>query len=448
MRILIIGAGNTGLNLSGRLCELGHDIVVIDISVERLAVLESHFDVLTIEGSGSSPDILEKAEVDKADLLIAVTSSDEVNILACEYAHAAGVKNTVARVSNPSLTRSKRLDFSKLGVDLMVSHKHEAADEMFDILRHPGLMEAIDLLDGRVLIAGIRIKTESPLLGRPLIDFKSEPIVSKIRFLAYMRGNQLDLPHGNTRFHAYDDLYLAVKPDDVSNFLDWACPGRHPFEKIVVAGGGDLGLDLSRRLEAASIPTVLLERDPARADVCSDALRDTLVLKGDASDQETLINAGVGPNTAFVAITGDEELNIVSCILAEKMGAAFTIAQVVKPEYVPIIRSLNLLDRIISPYMSMINAILHFVRGHHVKTAVRLHKAPGELLHVVVPERHRWAGKAVKNLKIPRDCVIATVLRNEEIYVPTGDLTIQSGDQLVIFALPGDINRVQAIFKN
>ena len=481
MRILIIGAGNTGRHLAARLCEMAHEVVVVDTAPEPLAALDAQLDVMTIAGSGSSPDVLEKAELAKASLLIAVTDSDEVNILACLCAHAAGVPNKVARIANPALLHSPLLDYGQLGIDCVVSQNKEAAEEMFSILRNPGLLESVDLLDGRAMIARIEVRPESPLLGGMLAEFgrtrgettddeaagkvpstsqdapqspdsppsRKQPadLIERVRFIAAMRGEDVCLPRGDTRFEVGDDLYVALQPQDLRRFLDWVYPGRHAFEKIVIAGGGGLGLDLVLRLEAESVPAVLLERDAARAGECSDALRKTLVLHGDASDQETLVSAGVGPDTAFVAITGDEELNIISCMLARKLGAVFTVALVSKPEYVPVIRSLGLLSRVVSPHLVMTNAILHFVRGKHIKAAVCLHKAPGELLHVVVRKKHRWVGKPVSRLKMPGDCLIATVLRGDEVHVPTGDLTIQAGDQLVIFSLPQDVERVQNMFK-
>ena len=482
MRILIIGAGNAGRHLAAKLCEMSHAVVVVDREPERLAALDAQLDVMTIVGSGSSPDTLQKAELKKADLLIAVTNSDEVNILACICAHEAGVPNTVARIVDTALLDSPLFDYKRLGVDCLVSQNMEAADELFDILRNPGLLESVDLLDGRVLIARIKVRPNSPLLSAALAELgvarpefdalppetaaatdtpEPEPapvvqgsekevadLIARIRFITAMRGEVTYIPKGDTHFEADDDVYVAIQPENLRRFLDWAYPGRQAFGKSVIAGGGGLGLDLARRLETESIPAVLLERDADRAGECSDVLHKTLVMHGDASDQETLINAGVGPDTAFVAITGDEELNIISCMLAHKLGAIFTVALVSKPEYVPVIRTLGLLSRVVSPHLSMINAILHFVRGKHIRAAVCLHKAPGELLHVVVPKKHRWAGKSVSRLKMPGDCLIATVLRGDDIHVPTGDLIVQEGDQLVIFALPEDVGRVQSMFKD
>jgi trk system potassium uptake protein TrkA len=448
MQILIVGAGNTGCNVAEKFCEMGHDVVVVDRSPEALAAVDAHLDILTVTGSGSSPDVLEKAQVAKADLLIAVTNLDEVNLLACQYGHAAGVSETVARVVNPALTRTPWLDFNRLGVNMIISQNEEVGNQLLDMLRNPGLLESVDLFGGRVFVTRIRLQAESPLQGCALSAFSPEGLISRVRFIAAMRGDTFRLPRGNTTFEIGDDLYTVVRAEDVGAFLDWADPGRQPFEKCVIAGGGGIGLGLVMRMETLGMSAVLLERDVNRAEECSDALRKTLVLHGDASDQETLVAAGVRPGTAFVAITGDEELNIISCALARKLGATFTVAQVGKPEYVPIIRDLNLLDRVVSPHFCMVNAILRFARGQHVKAAMRLQEAPGELLQVVVGPKHRWVGKAIRNLKIPGDCLIATVLRDEQVHVPTGDLVLHGGDQLVLFAMPDGVDRVQAAFKS
>jgi len=448
VRILIVGAGNTGRNLASKLCAMDHDVVIVDHRSEQLAALDAQLDLLTVLGNGSSPDVLERAEVAKADLTFAVTGVDGVNILACEISHAAGVTNSVARVANRELTRSSLIDFKQLGVDLMISQNEEVAREIFDMLRHPGLTESTELLDGRLVIIGIRARANGPLVKGALSELHAESMVSGVRFVARLRDGRLSLPQGETQFEVGDDVYVAISPDGIPTFLDWVYPGRQAFEKTVIAGGGGLGLDLAKRMEEVRKPTVLLERDSERAGDCSDALGSALVLLGDASDRETLVNAGVGPKTAFVAITGDEELNIISCMLARKLGATFTLAQVTNPDYVPVIRSIGLVDGVVSPHLCMVNAILHFVRGRHVKAAVQLRRAPGEFLHVAIRKGHRWAGKAVHRLRMPGKCLIASALRGDEILVPTGDLVIQEGDQLVMFALPADVDRVENAFKS
>jgi trk system potassium uptake protein TrkA len=447
MRILILGAGNTGRNLAAKLCDMDHDVVVVDKSPDHLAAMSANLDVMTVHGSGSSPVVLEEAAISKADLLIAVTSSDEVNILACLYANAAGVSSKVARVTNAAFVQSTMLDFRELGVDLMVSQNEEVCREIHNMLRYPGVTESVDLFDGRLVIAGIRIGSGNPLLDASLSASVEDPMLAKVRFVAILRDEELILPRGDTHLEDGDDVYVALKPEDLPSMRDWMYPGRQPFEKIILAGGGGLGLNLAEAMEASKLPAVLLEHDAARADECSEALQQTVVFHGDASDRETLINAGVGANAAFVAVTGDEELNIISCMLARKLGAALTLALVRSASYVPIIRDLELLDHVLSPHQSMVNTILRFVRGKHVRAAAQLHWIPGELLHVSVREKHRWVGKAVQTLKMPGDCILASVLRDEQIHIPHGNLTIQEGDQLVIFCRLEHVERIQQAFK-
>ena len=424
-----------------------HDVVIIDPSQARLNQLESEVDVLTIVGSGCSPATLSQAEVAKADLLIAVSNRDEVNILSCQLAHAAGVAHKVARVSDPSMPRAQNVDWKQLGIDHLISHKEETAREIARILRNPGALELVELLEGRINVVGIRIVPDSRLLDGTLMDIREDDLFSRLRFVAVVRGEELLIPSGETRFETGDEVYVALRPPDLTDLLDWAHPKRPSYNRVVIAGAGDLGMELARHLDGTSAATTLLEQNPDRAAHCASQLNKVLVLNADATDQDTLASAGIGPDAAFIAITGDEELNIVSCILANKLGAGFTLAQVAKPEYVPIIRTLSLLDRVVSPHLSMINAILHFVRGHNIKSAALLHKLPGELLQISVPPRHRWIGKTIRDLKAPKGAVMVAALRSESVHIPTGEFEIQADDQLVIFCKPETVKRIEKAFQ-
>ncbi len=447
MRVLIIGAGNAGRNLATKLCAEKRDVVLIDRNPDALAEVQSQLDILTIEGEGSSPVVLDKAEVAKADLVVAVTDSDETNILACVIAHVAGVPHKVARVSNRDfLTPPKQLDLQRVGIDLVVSQKEECASELLNILRMPGTLESVDLLDGNVLAVGIRVHMDSPLLRSPLRTFPNQEILRFIRFISIVRGDDLIVPRGDTEFLVGDDAYFVGRREDVSRFLEWAWPERAMADKVVIAGGGDLGLRLAQLLEGTDKESVLIELSEERAHECSERLDRTLVIKGDALDRKTLENAGV-QKAAFVATMHDDENNIIACLLAEKMGAHFTLAEINKPEYVPIVNDLSLLDRAVSPPLSMVSAILHFVRGKYVKEAALFHHLPGELLDMVLPPKSKWAGKAVKDIKMPLGVVLAGVLRNKEVLVPTGDLVVQAGDRLAIFAIPQVVGKLESIFR-
>ncbi len=447
MRILIVGAGNAGRYLAAKLGEERHDIVIVDRDEAALNEVAAQLDIQTIAGEGSSPKVLEKAELMKTDLLVAVTDKDEVNILACAFANAAGVPHKVARVSNPDFIHAHaKFDLRKMGIDLIISQKEECADEIFTILRMPGTIEAVDMLEGRVLAVGIKVHMDSPLVMQTLKEFPRPELLQRIRFIGLVRADELLIPKGDTQLMIGDDLYFCGEPADVTAFLEWSSPEHERFEKVIIAGGGDLGLQLALRMEKTGTPVVLIERNTERAEACSLLLDRTLVIKGDALDQETLENAGVVRGCAFAAVTGSDENNIMICLLAEKAGATFTLAQVTRPEYVPIIGSLSLLDRAVSSHMSMINAILHFVRGKNVKAAALLHKLPGELLDVALPSGHRWVDKPIRSIRIPAGVMIATVLRGPAVTAPTGDLVLRADDRLILFSLPAAVSRIEDLF--
>ena len=411
MRILIIGGGQTGAHLAEKFCEDEHDVVVIDSEAERLAELNTHLDLMTVEGDGANPATLEEADIERADMVVAVTDRDDTNILACVFAHARGVGRTVARVSSSSYSTNRHIDFVHLGVDLLVNQYDEYARDLYNVLRLPGSIEVADLLDERVMVVGMSIHMDSPLLGNSLKHFTSKEWLQKIRFTAVVRGDQVMTPHGDTTFLVGDDVYFAGEPDAVADFMQWAWPEHRRFQRVVIAGGGELGLQLARMLEHTRMQIVLIEQDEKRADFCSAQLNHSLVIKGDALDQETLAGIGEAGEMAYVAATGSDEHNIIGCLVAEKFGARFTAAQVGKKEYIGIVNQLRLLDRIVDPHLAMINSILHFVRGKAVQAAAMLARLPGELLEVKLAAKHKWTGKAIKDLKIPDGVIIVTTLR-------------------------------------
>lgn len=448
MRIVIIGAGASGQNLAEMLCSMHHDVVLIDRRQQALDHVSAELDILTIEGEGSSPATLDQAEIAKADLVVAVTNTDEVNILACMYARKKGAKHTVARIADQNLISEDSFDLQDLGLDAAISHKEACATEVFDVLHMPGVMEVTPLFNGGIMAISVNMPSNSPLLDTPLKQFSAEPWFMKVRFIGLVRDQKLQIPHGNTTLREKDDVYLVLQPEHAEPFLDWLFANqRAHFEKVIVAGCGDLGLSLATRLETTSLETVLIESDRNRAEFCSEILDHSLVIHGNASDRSTLKETGIRSNTAFVATTGDDELNILSCVLARQLGASFTIAQINKAEYVPIIDNLGLLDRVVSPHLSMIKAILRFVRGKNVQDVALFHKLPGELLEVSLGNKSSLCGQQVRDLELPKGAIVAAVQRDAQCFVPTGDLTLLENDHLVLYCLPSVIDKLQSLFQ-
>ena len=284
------------------------------------------------------------------------------------------------------------------------------------------------------------------MLGTTLKQFAGKEWLPKIRFTAVVRGDKVMTPHGDTTFLVGDDVYFAGEPDAISDFMQWAWPEQRRFQRVVIAGGGELGLQLARMLEHTRMQIVLIEQDPKRADFCSAQLNRTLVIKGDALDQETLAGIGEAGDMAYVAATGSDEHNIIGCLVAEKFGARFTAAQVGKKEYIGIVNQLRLLDRIVDPHLAMVNSILHFVRGKNVQAAAILARLPGELIEMKLSPKHKWVGKSIKDLKIPDGVIIATALRNGHVQTATGDLTFAAGDRAVVYCLPEALPKMESLF--
>jgi len=446
MRILIIGAGNAGRQLALRLCEEKHSVVMVDTDPMALAEAEAKLDILTVCGPGSSPRVLDEARVEKCHLVIAVTDCDEVNILACLYANAAGVPRKVARVASPEYIHSNdTYDLTAMGVDLVINQKQECAREIFHSLKMPAATEAFDLFAGKVMVAGFRIGEASPLAGTTPAACEKLELIQQVRIIAILRNDELTIPRGDTRFEADDLVYLVGLRNDISAFSEWICPRFQPIQKVVVAGGGDLGLMLAKKIED-SVECILLEQNEERARFCSAQLQKTLVLRADALSESALEEAGVTPETAFVALTGDDENNIMNCLMAKKQGIGFTVTQIARTDYVPIIGTLNLVNRVVSPYISTTHAILHYLRSQKVQAASLLHNLPGELLDVVISAESKLSGKMIKDIKIPRSAIIATVMRGQDVVPATGDLKLVPTDRLLIFSHHDAVKKIQSVF--
>ncbi len=430
-----------------RLCEEKHGVVMVDADAEALAQAEAGLDILTICGQGSSPAVLEEAQVDKSDLLIAVTDNDEVNILVCLMAHAAGVKGKIARVVNPKYIHgSRHYDLKKMGIDLVINQKQECAREVFNMLQMPGALEAFDLFAGKVMVAGFSVNAVSPLLNRTPAECDRLDLIQSVRVIAIRRDEELVVPHGNTVFMQNDLVYLVGQRSDIADFFGWVCPDIKPFEKVIIAGGGDLGLMLAKFIET-EVECVLLEQDEERARFCSSELNKTLILRADALTESALEESGLHDRTAFVALTGDDEGNIMNCLMAQKKGASFTATQITRTDFIPVVEQLYLVNRIVSPYISTTNAILHYLRSKNVRAASLLHNLPGELLDVVVEANTKIDGKRIHEIKIPSTAIIATVLRDGEVLTATGDLQLMANDRVLVFCHPDAVKKIHSIFR-
>jgi len=448
MRIVIIGAGNAGCELARHLCGERHSVVMIDERQEALQQVESSLDVMTLCGSGSDPAVLEQAGTDRADLFVAVTDRDEINILACILANSVGVPRKIARVVTDRYDKlSSKYNLVGMGIDLVINQKEACAREICSALALPDAVEAFELFGGRTHVAGFAVTRDNPILGQTPATLPDQELLRKLRIIAVRRKDGLLIPHGDTVFALQDVLYLVGPPDDIRAFSLWMNPAQTPFEKIVVAGGGDIGLTVARILMRSGAKVVLLEQDEDRALYCSGELEDALVLHDDALSGSALDEAGIVPRTAFVGVTGENENNVMNCLMARKRGVDYTVTQISRTEYVPVIKSLGVVDRIVSPYESLTRGILHYLRSRNVTAAALLHGLPGELLDIAVGPQNKSVGQPLSGIKFPRGSIVAVVLRGDDVITATGGMVLQAEDRLLVFADPSAVKKIQSMFR-
>ena len=449
MRALIAGAGNAGRRLAERLCADNHEVVLVDENQRKLDEVSGILDLMAICGNAASPEVLAEAQLSKASMFAAVTNHDEVNILAALFAHEEGVPQTVVRVSNSAYLASHAVDMLvKMGIDLIVNEHDECAREIQMVLNMPGSREVIEMVRGHILCVGFTQRPGGLMIGRALREYAGDGLLSKVRLLAVMRQGKLLIPDGDLVIEPQDILYCIGQTADVRAFVQDVCRDCPPIEKVIIAGGGDTGMHLAKRLEHTDRQVVLIERDEASAQQCSAALSKSIVLHGSALDRQLLDEVGVDHGTAIVAAMGDDENNILAALLAKKAGATFGVPIVSNPSYVQIINDDHLLDRAVSPYLTTINAILRFLRGTNIRAVNLLHNVPGELLEVDLPVGSRWHETPIRELKMGRKAILALVLRDEEALVPTGDTVLHVDDRLFIFVPQGTAAKVEALFRS
>ncbi len=448
MRVVIIGAGVAGQRLATKLCNEKHDVVVVDHRSKPLEEIASELDVQTVLGSGISPATLEEAGVARAELVATVTNRDEVNILSAVFARAAGARYTAVRVSSDELTSKRHVKhLSALGIDLIVNEHDESARAVLSVLNLRGAREIVHMVEGRIQAVGTDVPSGSPLLAGPLKDFPNPDILRNVRLIAVMREEGLLMPHGDMTFEAGDTIYCVGQPAHVRAFLNVIRPQQVAVHKVVIAGGSNVGWRLARHLEQTDKQVIVIEKDSERAHECSATLEKSMVISGNALDRAVLDEISITRDTAIVAATGNDENNIIACLLAKKLGACFGVALISKPEYVSIINEAKLLDRAVSPYLATMNAILRFVRGTSIRAITLLQNVPGELLEVHVSEGSRLVGKMLKDMRLPRRAVVAAVVRGEVAAIGTGDTALAEGDRLIVFAPLGAASKLEMVFR-
>ena len=446
MRIIVIGAGEVGYHIAERLSHEAHEIVVIERNPEVCQRVQERVGLRAIRADGSSPRALEEAGVRDAAMVIAVADVDEVNIVACAIAHQYGVATKIARVRDIELGEHPILAGGKvLGIDLLINPTQVVADEILRVIKTTGAAEVADFAGGRVQLLGVKIGASAPLVNRRLRDLRSVQASSPFLIVGVGRGERLFVPTGDTVVLADDHLYVVSSRDVIPDILVLMGRTVVPTKRVFIVGGGRIGLQVARALEAEGIAVTVLERNRGRCEELTRQLTHARVLQGDGTDVRRLVDEGIAGADAVVTITDDDPTNLLAALLGKRHGARKAVALFKRQDLIPLVGSLGI-DAAISPRLLTASVILKFVRGGRVVSVFELPEGEAETLEVVVQAQAPAAGRTLEELGLPSDALVGAIVRGEEVIVPGPDARLEVGDHVILLALPRAISAVERLF--
>ncbi len=446
MKVLVLGAGEVGFHLAKRLSEEDQDVVLIEADPERAEFASQQLDILPVVGNGASVPILEKAGIKDASMLLAVTSQDEVNLIACMAAKRLGVRYTAARISNPEyFGEGSVLSQEQMGIDLMINPEKECAKETFDLLRSEIATDVVPFADGRVQLVGLRVNRGAPVVGKTMAELTESLADHHYTTVAIVRDGETRIPRSDSRIEADDQLYMLSPTGEIQDIAPLAGYRHTPLRRVMIAGGSTEGEYLAELLAEHRIDCTILDRDRRRCLELAENLPRALVLHGDATDLELLEMEGVAGIDGFVAATNYDETNLLSSLLAKSAGAQKVVSLVHKFEYLRLVPRVGV-DASVSPRMSTVNAILRYVRRGKVVTVAGLTGTEAEAIEFDVDGSSLIAGKLLRDVKFPKNAMVGSIIRQGEILQPRGDTIILPGDDVVVFTLPDAVSEVEQLF--
>jgi len=437
MKILIVGAGQVGRTVAYQLSrEPANDVAIVDINEEVLRDLQARLDARVVAGNGSYPTVLEAAGIADSDMLVALTNSDEVNMMACQIAYTLYRTPTkIARIRAPEYTtRTQLFAEAGLAVDVWISPEQLVTEHIARLLSYPGALQVVDFADGRVQLVDVRARRDGLLVGRELRALREHLPDTETRIAAIYRHERIVRPSGDTIIEEGDEIIFVAAADDLRRVLVEMRRSEAPVRRLVIAGGGHIGFRLARALEK-SYQVKLIERDAARARRISELLENTIVLNGDSADEELLVEENIDSTDVFAALTNSEETNVLSAMLAKRLGAKRVMALINRPSYSELMENRNV-DIVISPSTITIGALLAHVRGGSVVRVHSLRRGSAEAIEAVVRaprEGSGLVGRRLEQLTLPQGASIIAIVRGENVIMAHHDTLIEANDHLIMF---------------
>ena len=436
MKIIIIGAGQVGATLAENLANEDNDITVIDPDLTRLRELQDRLDIQTVEGSGSHPAVLAQAGCNDADMLIAVSNQDETNMVACQVAHTLFKTPTkIGRVRSSAYAGYPELfNDQALPIDVRISPEKEVTKHLSRLIRYPGALQVMEFADGKVQLVVVKAEKGGPLIDQPISYLREHMPSIQTRIAAIYRDGQSIKPDGNTCIRANDEVFFLTPQRDVLDVMSELRPLDTPYRRIIIAGGGNIGERLAHSLEK-EYRVKIIERDLDRCRYLSENLDSTIVLNGDASKKELLLEENIESTDVFCALTNNDEANIMSSMLAKVLGVRTVMTIINNPAYVDIVQE-GMIDIAISPQQTTISSLLSYIRRGDVVNVHSMRKGAAEALEAVAHGDMRSSkvvGRSIAKINLPEGATIGAVVRGDDIILATGDVVIQAEDHVIIF---------------
>lgn len=446
MKILILGAGQVGGTLAENLANEGFDITLVDSDPVVLEELRNKLDIQTVHGWGSHPDVLRRAGADDADMLIAVTSSDEVNMVACQVCYSLFRTPTkIARIRSASyLDREGFFSGEHMPIDVLINPEQVVTDNIRQMLEHPGALQVLDFADGRIQLVAVKAYYGGPLVGQELRFLRQHMPKVDTRVAAIYRRDRAILPQGNTVIEADDEVFFIAAREHINAVMSELRRVERPFRRVMIAGGGNIGLRLALAIEPY-FSVKVIEYSKARCEALAETLHQSVVLNMDATDRERLLEENIEQCDVFCAVTNDDEVNIMSSLLAKRLGVRQVLTLIGKPAYVDLVQGGDI-EIAISPQQATISSLLTYVRRADVARVHSLRRGAAEAIEAIAhgdARSSKVVGRAIRDIDLPPGTTIGALARGDKVLIAHDDVVVEPGDHVILFLV--DKRQVAAV---
>ncbi|MFH2059513.1 MAG: Trk system potassium transporter TrkA [Pseudomonadota bacterium] len=446
MKIIIVGAGEVGYNIASRLSSENKHVVVIDKDLDAIRRITQDLDVQAINASGSNPKILIEAGIKETDILLAVTNSDETNLVACLMTNLISpTTRKLARIRNTDYDPYQdQFKQENPHIDTLINPETEVVKTIRRLIDVPGAVDVGNFADGQVKYVGFRLDKTSPLSGMKLADFSTHFQDERPLIAAIIRKNEVIVPRGDNHLIGNDLVYLVCHTEKLAKMLELFGKKSEPCQRVLIVGGGRIGQKLAQLLETDKIKTKIVESDLERCQYLSEHLNKTVVLHGDGSDQKLFFEENVGHSDVVVSVTDDDETNILVTLLAKNLGVENTITRIGKSSYYPLLNSIGI-DKIISPRLSAVSSILQDIRKGKVLSDISIFGERGEFIEAIALETSDITDKPLRKISFPKGALLVCIIRNGEIIIPAGDSVVKAGDRIIMFAIKQAVKKLEKL---